>query len=326
MPENPLMALNELFPEIETFDVGRLPVSYPHELYYEQSGNPDGKPIVFLHGGPGSGTSSQYRRFFDPEFYRIVLFDQRGAGKSTPHADTHENTTPYLVSDMEKLRERLGVNAWMVFGGSWGSTLALSYAASHADKVKGLILRGVFLCREKEIAWYYEEGGAHMVFPEEWERYRAQIPGAQPGGMVEAYHKLLTSENKDVSLDAALAWSRWEAATSKLEDDGSLTSAFADPHFALAFASIENHYFRNKIFLPSDDYLLGEVAKLQGIPARIVQGRYDMVCPIATAWEVKNALHLPDEEFRVVTAGHSALEPAIRSELVQATQDFKKYF
>ena len=320
------MTLNEFFPEINPFDVGRLRVSYLHELYYEQSGNPDGNPIVFLHGGPGSGTKPKYRRFFDPEFYRIILFDQRGAGKSTPHDDISENTTLDLVSDIDKLREHLGLDEWMVFGGSWGSTLALSYATSHTDRVKGLILRGIFLCREKEIAWYYEEGGAQMVFPEEWERYKAQIPGVEPGNMVEAYHILLTSDDEQVRLTAALAWSRWEAATSKLEDDGSLTSKFEDPHLALSFARIENHYFRNGIFLPSDDYLLGEVAKLQGVPTRIVQGRYDMVCPIGTAWEVKKAMNLADKEFRVVTAGHSALEPAIRSELVQATQDFKQYF
>ena len=320
------MTLNELFPEIETFDEGRLKVSDLHELYYEQSGNPDGKPIVFLHGGPGSGTNPKYRRFFDPNFYRIILFDQRGAGKSTPHADISANTTPDLVSDMDKLRKHLGLDEWMIFGGSWGSTLALSYATSYTDRVKGLILRGIFLCREKEIAWYYEEGGAQMVFPEEWERYKAQIPGAKPGNMVEAYHKLLTSDDEQTRLTAALAWSRWEAATSKLEDDGSLTSKFEEPHLALSFARIENHYFINGIFMLSDDYLLGEVAKLQGIPTRIVQGRYDMVCPIGTAWEVKKAMNLSDSGFRVVTGGHSALEPAIRSELVQATQDFKQYF
>lgn len=320
------MTLNQLFPEIENFDEGRLRVSTLHELYYEQSGNPDGKPIVFLHGGPGSGTKPTYRRFFDPDFYRIILFDQRGAGKSTPHAEIRENTTHDLFSDMEKLREHLGLEDWMIFGGSWGSTLAFSYAMSHTDRVKGLILRGIFLCREKEISWYYEEAGANMIFPEEWGKYKAQIPGVQPGGMVEAYHQLLTNNDEKVQLAAALAWSRWEAATSKLEDDGSLTSKFEDPKLALSFARIENHYFRNRIFLSSDDYLLEKVAKLRGIPTRIVQGRYDMVCPIGTAWEVKKAMNLLDEEFRVVTAGHSALEPGIRSELVQATQDFKKYF
>ena len=320
------MTLNELFPEIETFNEGRLRVSDLHELYYEQSGNPDGKPIVFLHGGPGSGTNQKYRRFFDPDFYRIILFDQRGAGKSTPHADISENTTHDLVSDMEKLRAHVELEDWMVFGGSWGSTLALSYATSHQDRVKGLILRGIFLCRKKEIGWYYEEQGAHMVFPEEWERYKAQIPQVEPGNMVEAYHSLLTSADEHVRLTAALAWSRWEAATSKLVDDGSLTSTFEDPHLALSFARIENHYFRNNAFFPRDNYLLEKVADLRGVPTRIVQGRYDMVCPIATAWEVKKAMKVPDKEFRVVISGHSALEPAIRSELVQATQDFKKYF
>ncbi len=320
------MTLNELFPEIGTFNEGRLRVSGLHELYYEQSGNPDGKPIVFLHGGPGGGTDPNFRRFFDPNFYRIILFDQRGAGKSTPHAEIRENTTQDLVSDMDKLRKQLGIDKWMLFGGSWGSTLALTYAASHPKSVKGLILRGIFLCRKREIAWYYEEGGADMVFPEEWERYKAQIPGVEPGNMVEAYHRLLTSDDEGVRLKAALAWSRWEAATSKLEDDGSLTEKLKDPHHALPFARIENHYFSNKTFFPSDGYLLGEIAKLKGIQTRIVQGRYDMVCPIGTAWEVKKAMELPDNEFRVVTAGHSASEIGIRSQLVQATQDFKKYF
>jgi len=321
------MTLNELFPEIETFDEGRLRVSDLHELYYEQSGNPLGKPIVFLHGGPGSGTNQKYRRFFDPDFYRIVLFDQRGAGKSIPHAEIRQNTTQDLVLDMEKLRRHLKLDEWMIFGGSWGSTLAMAYTISHTDNVKGLILRGIFLCRKKEIEWYYEEGGAHLIFPEEWERYTSQISQVQPGNMVEAYHKLLTNENERVRLPAALAWSRWEAATSKLEDDGSLTSKFQDPHLALSFARIENHYFRNSIFMPSDTYLLEEITKLEGIlPIRIIQGRYDMVCPIGTAWELKKAMKLPESEFRVVLAGHSALEPEIISELLQATQDFKKYF
>ncbi len=320
------MTLNELFPEIETFHQGRLRVSALHELYYEESGNPSGKPIVFLHGGPGSGTSPKYRRFFDPQFYRIILFDQRGAGKSTPHADISENTTQDLVGDMEKLRKHLDLDDWMLFGGSWGSSLALSYAVSHQDRVKGLILRGIFLVRKKEIDWYYEEAGAHMIFPEEWEKYKAQIPGAKPGEMVEAYHKLLTNEDENVRLTAALAWSRWEAATSKLVDDGSLTSTFENPHLALSFARIENHYFRHGMFMPSDDHLLGEVAKLQGIPTRIVQGRYDMVCPMATAWDVKKAMNLPDDGFRVVLAGHNALEVEIRSQLVQATEDFKKHW
>jgi len=228
---------------------------------------------------------------------------------------------------MEKLRKHLELDKWMIFGGSWGSTLALSYTISHVGNVNGLILRGIFLCRKKEIDWYYEEGGAHMIFPEEWKRYTAQIPQIQPGKMVEAYHKLLTSEDQCIRLPAALAWSRWEAATSKLEDDGSLTSKFQDPHLALSFARIENHYFRNRIFMPSDTYLLEEITKLEGIlPIRIIQGRYDIVCPIGTARELNKAMNLPEGEFRIVLAGHSALEPAIISELIQATQDFKKYF
>lgn len=319
------MSLNDFFPEIEPYQGGKLRVSDIHELYYEQSGNPAGKPVVFLHGGPGSKTEPKHRRFFDPDFYRIVLFDQRGGGKSTPHASLDQNTTWDLVEDMEKLRGYLGIDKWTLFGGSWGSTLALSYVISHPERVNAMILRGVFLCRTREIAWYYEEGGADMVFPEEWERYKTQIPGVEAGAMVEAYHKLLTSSDEQVRLNAALAWSRWEAATSKLVDDGSLIAKLEEAHHALSFARIENHYFVNNAFMRDDDYLLGEVAKLRGIPTRIVQGRYDMVCPIRTAWEVKRAMCLPDTDFRVVTTGHSAFEPAIRSELIQATQDFRKY-
>jgi proline iminopeptidase len=318
------MALNDLFPEMEKYDEGRMQVSDLHTIYYEQSGNPSGKPVVFLHGGPGSGTDPKQRRFFDPDFYRIILFDQRGAGKSTPHAELRENMTQDLVADIERLRERLGIEQWMIFGGSWGSTLALAYGIAHPGRVTGFILRGIFLCRSHELAWTYEKGGAHMVFPEEWERYVAQIPGTVPGKMAEAYHRLLTSDDEELRLNAALAWSRWEAATSKLVDDGSLTTKWEDPHIALSVARIENHYFRNNIFLP-EDYLLNGAVRLQDIPTRIVQGRYDMICPITSAWELKKRMKIPDEEFRVVLAGHSAYEHEIQRELVQATEDFKKY-
>ena len=319
------MSLNELFAEIEPYEVGRLKVSERHELYYEQTGNPAGKPVLFLHGGPGSGTKPNYRRFFDPNYYRIILFDQRGAGKSTPHADLVDNTTQDLVSDIERLREHLGIDRWMVFGGSWGSTLALCYGISHPTPIQGLILRRIFLCRKRELDWTYERGGAEQIFPEEYERYAAQIPGVEPGKMMQAYHALLTSPDESTRLRAALAWSRWEAAQSKLVDDGSLISTFEEPKLALAFARIECHYFMNQIFMPSNNYLLTEIAKLRGTPTRIVQGRYDVVCPMATAWDVKKAMGIADSDFRVVLAGHNALEPEIRSELIQATEDFKRY-
>lgn len=320
------MTLNELFPEIEPFNEGRLQVSNLHELYYEQSGNPDGKPVVFLHGGPGSGTKPSQRRFFDPEFYRIILFDQRGTGKSTPFAGLRDNTTWDLVSDMEKLRAHLGVEKWLVFGGSWGSTLSFAYAMRHPAQVQAMILRGIFLCRQSEIDWFYEQGGAHQIFPDEWEKYLAPIPNVPPGKMVESYYKLLTGDDEDRKLQAAAAWSTWEGATSKLERDQGMVGGYADPKFALPFARIECHYFMNSAFMPPSEQLLQEIAALKHIPTRIVQGQYDIVCPMKTAFEVKKTLQLPNEEFRVVTTGHHWTEPLIRSELVQASEDFKRYF
>ncbi len=242
-----MTVLKTLYPEIEPFDTGRLKVSPIHELYYEQCGNPNGKPVVFLHGGPGGGVSADYRRYFDPEIYRVVLFDQRGSGQSTPHASIEENTTWHLVADIERLREHLRIERWQVFGGSWGSTLALAYAETHPDRVTELVLRGIFLCRPKEIRWFYQEG-ASEIFADVWEEYLKVIPEAERGDMVSAYHRRLTSEDQAVRLEAARAWSIWEGSTSKLFFDPAMIEKFADPEFALAFARIECHYFMNNAF------------------------------------------------------------------------------
>ncbi|MEP6568324.1 MAG: prolyl aminopeptidase [Acidobacteriota bacterium] len=309
-----------LYDPIEPFDTGRLPVSPVHQLYYEQCGNPNGKPVVFLHGGPGGGISSDYRRYFDPKVYRVVLFDQRGAGKSTPHASLEENTTWHLVADIERLREHLSIRTWQVFGGSWGSTLALAYAETHPDRVAQLVLRGIFLCRPKEIAWFYQ-AGASAIFPDVWEEYLKVIPESERGDMVSAYHRRLTSDNDAARLEAARAWSIWEGSTSKLFFDPSMIEKFADPEFALAFARIECHYFMNNAFFSSDNYLIENVGRIRSIPAVIVQGRYDVVCPIMSAWDLHRAW--PEAQLDIIPdAGHSISEPGIIDALVSATDRF----
>ena len=313
--------MRDLYPEIEPYQHDMLPVSPIHTIYYEQSGNPQGTPVVFLHGGPGGGTTPDYRRFFDPASYRIVLFDQRGAGKSTPHASLEENTTWHLVEDIEKLRRHLGVESWVVFGGSWGSTLALAYAQTHPERVRALVLRGIFLCRPKEIRWFYQEG-ASWIYPDVWEHYLNVIPPEERGDMLSAYHRRLTSDDEGVRIQAARAWSVWEGSTSKLFPDESLIEHFGDPHFAIAFARIECHYFMNNAFFPTDNYLIENVGKIRHIPAVIVQGRYDVVCPIQSAWELHRAW--PEADLRVTPdAGHSALEPGNRAALVEATDRFR---
>jgi proline iminopeptidase len=312
--------LKTLYDPIEPFDTGRLKVSPIHELYYEQCGNPEGKPAVFLHGGPGGGVSPDYRRYFDPQVYRIVLFDQRGSGKSTPHASIEENTTWDLVADIERLREHLGVERWQVFGGSWGSTLALAYAETHPDRVTELVLRGIFLCRPKEISWFYQEG-ANAIFPDVWEEYLKVIPEAERADMVSAYHRRLTSDDREVRVEAARAWSIWEGSTSKLFFDPSMIEKFADPEFALAFARIECHYFMNNAFFPTDNYLIENVGSIRGIPSVIVQGRYDVVCPILSAWDLHRAW--PEAQLKIIPdAGHSISEPGIIDALVAATDQF----
>jgi proline iminopeptidase len=313
--------MKTLYDPIEPFDSGRLPVSPIHTLYYEQCGNPEGQAVVFLHGGPGGGIIPDYRRYFDPEAYRIVLFDQRGAGQSTPHANLEDNTTWHLVADIERLREHLGIDSWMVFGGSWGSTLSLAYAQTHPQRARSLVLRGIFLCRPKEIQWFYQEG-ASAIFPDVWEEYLKVIPEAERGDMLTAYYRRLTSEDEVVRLQAARAWSIWEGSTSKLFPDPDLIEHFAEPQQALALARIECHYFMNNSFFETDNYLIENVGKIRHIPAVIVQGRYDVVCPMMSAWELHRAW--PEAELRAIPdAGHSMSEPGIISALVDATDRFR---
>lgn len=313
--------MKTLYDPIEPYQHGMLKVSDIHELYYEQCGNPDGQPVVFLHGGPGGGLTPDYRRFFDPNAYRIVLFDQRGSGKSTPHASLKENTTWHLVSDIEQLRQHLGIEKWMVFGGSWGSTLALAYAQTHPERVSALVLRGIFLCRKKEIDWFYQ-AGASAIFPDVWEQYERVIPEPERDNMLEAYYRRLTSEDESVRLEAARAWSVWEGSTSKLFPDQTLIDDFGEAHLALSLARIEAHYFINNAFFESDNHLLENVSKIRHIPAIIVQGRYDVVCPMMSAWALHRAW--PEAELIVVgDAGHSSMEPGIISELVGATDRFR---
>ncbi|HLL14579.1 MAG TPA: prolyl aminopeptidase [Pyrinomonadaceae bacterium] len=313
--------MRDLYPAIEPYDQGMLAVSPVHTLYYEQSGNPEGLPVVFLHGGPGGGTVPDYRRFFDPAAYRIVLFDQRGAGKSTPHANLEDNTTWHLVADTERIREHLGIESWVVFGGSWGSTLALAYAQTHPERARALVLRGIFLCRPKEIRWFYQEG-ASAIYPDAWEHYIKVIPEAERADMLGAFHRRLTSEDEAVRLEAARAWSVWEGSTSKLYPDEDFIAHFGDPQFALAFARIECHYFMNNAFFDTDNYLIENVGRIRHIPAVIVQGRYDVVCPLMSAWELHRAW--PEADLKIIPdSGHSALEPGTRSALVEATDRFR---
>ena len=314
--------MKTLYPVIEPFDTGRLKVSPIHELYYEQVGNPTGKPAVFLHGGPGGGITPEYRRYFDPEIYRVVLFDQRGSGRSTPPASLEENTTWHLVSDIEQLREHLRIDTWQVFGGSWGSTLALAYAETHPKRVCELVLRGIFLCRPKEIQWFYQEG-ASAIFPDVWEEYLKIIPERERSDMVSAYYRRLTSEDHTVRLEAARAWSIWEGSTSKLFFDPEMIEKFANPEFALAFARIECHYFMNNSFFNSDNYLIENVEKIRHIPSIIVQGRYDVVCPLTSAWDLHKAW--PEAQLHIIPdAGHSISEPGIIDALVEATDKFAR--
>ncbi len=314
-----------LYPEIAAHASGHLDVGDDQQIYWEVSGNPDGKPAVFLHGGPGGGTAPYHRQFFDPAAYRIVLFDQRGCGRSTPHiadgADLSVNTTQHLIADIEALRTHLGVERWLVFGGSWGSTLALAYAQQYPDRVTELLLRGIFLLRRKEIDWYYN-GGAANVFPEMWAKFLAPVPIAERGGdLVEAYHRLLQSGDDDVATAAAIAWSTWEGATSALLPKPDRIAETAQPRFAVAFAQIENHYFCNAGFL-AEGQLLRDIARIGHIPGVIVQGRYDLVCPATSAWELHRSW--PTSTLVIVDdAGHAASEPGITHHLIEATDKFR---
>lgn len=314
--------IKEFFPEIEPFKTEFLKVSDIHNIYVEQCGNPKGKPIVFLHGGPGGGTYPDLRRYFDPQHYRIILFDQRGSGQSTPAAELKDNTTWDLVADIEKIRTHLNIENWHVFGGSWGSTLALAYAETHQTRVTGLILRGIFLCRPSELKWFYQEGASH-IFPDIWESYYNHIPADERHDFIKAYYKRLTHENMDIRLAAAKVWSKWEAATSRLIVDPSAIDDFDDPTFALQFARIECHYFINNAFFKTDNWLIENVDKIKHIPCTIVQGRYDVVCPARSAWDLHRAW--PETTLKIIPdAGHSAGEVGIRSALIEATEKFKK--
>lgn len=310
---------HNLFPPIEPYETGRLKRSGPHDLYWEQSGTPDGRPAVFLHGGPGSGAAPDHRRFFDPAAYRIVIFDQRGAGRSTPLGELTDNTTGDLVSDIEALREHLGIERWLVFGGSWGSTLALAYAEAHPERVTGLVLRGIFVCRAEEIDWFLY--GMRWVFPEAWRRFAEHIPEDERGDLLSAYHRRLIDPDPAAHMRAARAWSTYEGACSTLLPSPETVAAFGEGTKALGLARIEAHYFINGIFM-EEGALLRRAERIRAIPGIIVQGRYDMVCPIATA----DALHQawPEADYQIIPdAGHSAMEPGIRGALIAATERFK---
>lgn len=309
--------MRELYPEIEPFRTQRLAVDDIHELHVEECGNPDGLPVVFLHGGPGAGVSPYHRRFFDPARYRIVLFDQRGAGKSTPYADLRNNTTWHLVSDIETIRTHLGIERWGVFGGSWGSTLSLAYSQTHPERVLGLVLRGIFLGRPHELRWFNElDGGASWIFPERAARYVEYIPEEERGEMIEAYWRRLDSDDEAVRLKAAQLWSYWEGGSTTLAHDPNEAGNYESPHLALSLARAEAHYMRNRLFLEPDQ-LLRDIDRIRHIPATIVQGRYDIICPPRTAYDLARAW--PEADFHIVQAGHSAAEPAIVDVLVRAT-------
>jgi proline iminopeptidase len=310
-----------LYPDLSAYDSGMLQVDPVHRIYYEQSGNPQGQPAVFLHGGPGSGTGPRMRRFFDPATYRIVLFDQRGSGLSTPHASLEANTTWDLVADIERLRTHLGIERWLVFGGSWGSTLALAYAQKHPQRVSALVLRGIFLLRRWELEWFYQDG-CSALFPDLWRDFLAPIPVAERGDLMSAYHRRLTAPDAAVRVAAARAWSIWEARTSFLRENAESVASFDSDERALAFARIECHYFVHGGFFECDGQLLRDAHLLHGIPGTIVQGRYDVVCPARSAWDLHQAW--PQSQLCIVPeAGHSAFEPGIARELVAATDRYR---
>jgi len=314
-----MTALRTLYPPIEPYETGTLDVGDGHVLYYERSGTRGAKPAVFLHGGPGGGISAKHRQLFDPALYDVLLFDQRGCGRSTPHASLEANTTWHLVADMERLRAAMGVERWLVFGGSWGSTLALAYAQTHPERVSELVLRGIFMARRQELDWYYQHG-ASEVFPELWEHFIALIPPAERGDLRGSYHKRLTGADEAVRLEAAKAWSLWEGSTLTLLPNPDVTADFEDPHFALAFARIENHYFMHGAWL-EENQLLRNAGKLRGIRGTIVHGRYDMVCPARTAFELHRAW--PEAEFHLIDgAGHAYMEPAILDRLIRTTDQY----
>ena len=311
----------DLYPITEPFAIHELALDHGHRLYVEECGRRDGIPAIFLHGGPGAGCEPAHRGFFDPARYRAVLFDQRGCGRSTPHAALTANTTWDLVADIERIRERLGIERWLVFGGSWGSTLALAYAETHPERVSALVVRGIFLCRDAEIRWFYQEGSS-WVFPDAWQDFLAPIPTDERGDLLTAYHQRLTGADETARMTAARAWSIWEGRTATLLGNPNIEAHFADPHVALSLARIECHYFVNQAFL-APDQLLRDAHRLADIPGVIVQGRYDIICPMRSAWDLHQVW--PTADFQVIPdAGHSAFEPGIRRALVAATDRFAR--
>lgn len=311
--------MSPLYPPIQPNLTTELAVDARHRLYLEECGDPQGLPVVFLHGGPGSGCEPYHRRFFDPERYRIILYDQRGSGRSKPHAELTDNTTAHLVADLERIREHLGIERWVVFGGSWGSTLGLAYAQAHPARVLGLILRGIFLCRPQEIQWFYQSG-ASRIFPDHWRAFLAPIPEAERNDLVAAYHRRLTGDNELARMAAAKAWSQWEGRCANLRPKQAVIDHFEDPHTALSLARIENHFFVHHAFLEPNQ-LLEQAHRLKDIPGVIVHGRYDMICPVESAWELHQAW--PEAQLRIIPdAGHSAAEPGILQALVETTDRF----
>lgn len=309
-----------LFPAIEPYRSGSLDVSDLHAIYFEECGNPDGKPVLMVHGGPGGGANPTMRSFHNPADYRIILFDQRGCGRSTPHASLIDNTTWHLVADMEALRAHLGIERWQLCGGSWGSTLSLAYAQAHAGRVTELILRGIFLLRRAELEWFYQEG-CSWIYPDLFEPYQAIIPPEERGDMIAAYHRRLTGACEETRLEAARSWSAWEGATLSMVQDPDRINHFRQEAYALAFARIEAHYFVNKGFLASDDQLLRDAAKIRHIPAVIVHGRFDVVTPLRNAWDLQRVW--PEADLRIVAdAGHAMTEPGIVHEIVEAAERF----
>ena len=314
-----LCRMRVLYPDIRPYASHRLQVDGRHTLHVEECGNPSGLPILFLHGGPGAGCELYHRRFFDPERYRIILFDQRGCGQSTPHADLIDNTTWDLVADIEKIREQLAVDRWLLFGGSWGSTLALAYAQTHTQQVLGMVLRGIFLCRPDEIRWFYQQG-ASRIFPDYWQDYLAPVPVGERGDMLSAYHRLLTGKDEIKRMAAAKAWSVWEGRTATLQSNDAVVDHFGDPRVALSMARIECHYFMNDAFLRPNQ-LLDAAPLLADIPGIIVHGRYDMICPLENAWQLHKAWS-GSELVVVGSAGHSAAESGVTAALINATDWF----
>ena len=315
--------MKSLYSKIEPYNEFKLKVSDLHTIHIEESGNKNGQPVIFLHGGPGGGIEPVYRRYFNPEKWRIIIFDQRGCGKSSPHAELKENTTWDLIADIETIRAYLDIDKWVLFGGSWGSTLSLTYAISHPERCKGLILRGIFMIRKQEIDWFYQDG-ASKIYPDAWEKYLAPIPEKERHNLVFAYYKRLTSDDSSTRLEAARAWSIWEASTSKLIQSKNYLHHFENSRVVEAFARIECHYFINAGFFKTDNWILENVYKIQHIPLTIIQGRYDVVCPMISAWDLHRAL--PKANFEVVQdAGHSMTEKGIASKLIKYTDKYSEY-